>query len=447
MKKITWVFWGFLLALSALWLMADTLWPAQPGVRALRAAWMQYSGTLAFGAMSLAALLAARPLWLEQRLGGLDKAYRLHKWLGIAALTAALVHWLWAKGPKWAIGWGWLADPGRKPKAPPDADLGMVEAALRQYKHLAEDIGGWAFYAAVALIVLALLRRFPYRLFAKTHKLMPMVYLALVCHAVGVVRFSYWSQPVGWAIALLMAAGAVSAARALLGRVGARRTAGGVIEALQHYPALDVLETTIRVDERWQGHRPGQFAFATFDAQEGAHPFTIASAWSASAPRLTFITKALGDHTRTLARRLRVGAGVKIEGPYGCFTFDDGNPRQIWVGGGIGITPFIARLGHLAQGGGSAPTIDLFHCTAEYDPAAIGKLRADAESAGARLHLFVEGKDGRLTGERLRALVPEWKQASVWFCGPVAFARALRADLLAHGLPAHAFHQELFQMR
>jgi predicted ferric reductase len=75
------------------------------------------------------------------------------------------------------------------------------------------------------------------------------------------------------------------------------------------------------------------------------------------------------------------------------------------------------------------------------------ELRADAQAAGVRLHLVVSQRDGRLSGERLRELVPEWKQASVWFCGPAAFGQALRADLVANGLPAEAFHQELFQMR
>ena len=52
-----------------------------------------------------------------------------------------------------------------------------------------------------------------------------------------------------------------------------------------------------------------------------------------------------------------------------------------------------------------------------------------------------------LSGERLRAMVPDWKDASVWFCGPTPFGRALRADLLAQGLEPEAFHQELFEMR
>ena len=70
-----------------------------------------------------------------------------------------------------------------------------------------------------------------------------------------------------------------------------------------------------------------------------------------------------------------------------------------------------------------------------------------AQAAGVRLHVLVDGRDGLLDGERLRAAVPGWAQAGVWFCGPVGFGRALRQDLLAHGLPGRAFHQELFQMR
>lgn len=78
---------------------------------------------------------------------------------------------------------------------------------------------------------------------------------------------------------------------------------------------------------------------------------------------------------------------------------------------------------------------------------AIEKLRADSQAAGVVLHLLIDKQNGRLTGERLRAMVPGWKDASVWFCGPTAFGRALRADLLAQGLEPEAFHQELFEMR
>lgn len=447
MKRIAWVFWLFLLALTGLWLLADTLWPVQPGFFPLRTVWVQYSGVLAMGVMSLAMLLATRPVWLEQHLLGLDKMYRLHKWLGIAALAVSTVHWLWAKGTKWAVGWGWLTRPPRGPR-PSAETLGVVEATLRDWRSLAEGVGEWAFYAAALLIVLALVKRFPYRLFAKTHQLLAVAYLALAFHTVVLLQWSYWSQPVGWVTALLTAAGSVSAVLVLAGRVGARRTTQGRIESLEHYSPLRVLETRIRLEGSWPGHHAGQFAFVTSDPREGAHPYTIASAWNPQDPGITFITKGLGDHTNRLPERLRVGDSVRVEGPYGCFTFDDPRPRQIWIGAGIGITPFIARMKQIAhEGTQGAMPIDLFHPSAQRDPVALDKLRADAEAAGVRLHLFVDAQDGRMDGPRLRALVPDWQNASVWFCGPVPFGRALRLDLTTHGLPPDAFHQELFQMR
>jgi predicted ferric reductase len=39
---------------------------------------------------------------------------------------------------------------------------------------------------------------------------------------------------------------------------------------------------------------------------------------------------------------------VTVEGPYDRFDFEDGKRRQIWVGAGIGITPFIVRMKQLA---------------------------------------------------------------------------------------------------
>ncbi|MBK5144090.1 hypothetical protein I2494_10230 [Budviciaceae bacterium BWR-B9] len=45
------------------------------------------TGILSFGYMSAAMLLAVRPTWLEKWLNGLDKMYRLHKYLGIGSLT------------------------------------------------------------------------------------------------------------------------------------------------------------------------------------------------------------------------------------------------------------------------------------------------------------------------------------------------------------------------
>ena len=447
MKRIAWAFALIFGGLSALWGLADTWWPAPYGYFDFRTVWVQYSGVLVLGAMSVAMVLAVRPAWLEPHLHGLDKMYRLHKWLGIATLVLGLVHWVWAKGTKWAVGWGWLVKPQHKPRPALDS-LSSLEAWLLSMRGLAEGLGEWAFYAALVLLVLALVQRFPYRWFAKTHLLLAVAYLVLVFHSFVLVQYSYWSQPIGWVLAVLLVAGTVSAVLVLLGRVGAQRKAQGQICALRPFPSLNMLEILVQMSGQWRGHQPGQFAFLTTDRSEGAHPYTIASAWDSQQPQLRFVTKALGDHTRCLPELLKVGDRVSVEGPYGCFSFADKRARQIWIGAGIGITPFIGRLQYLAR---QQPTIrqqiDLFNVTAVYDPEAWEQLCELARAARVTLHVWRSEEQGKLSGEQLRQHVPEWQQASVWFCGPAAFGQSLARDLRAHGLEAQHFHQELFNMR
>ena len=442
MKRIKLAYVGLLVVLSLLWWMADPLLPDGYEYFALRTLAINYTGILGIGVMSVGMILALRPVRLEPLLGGLDKTYRLHKWLGITGLVVSVTHWLWAQGTKWAVGWGWLVKPARGPRV---EQTDPILNFFQQQRGLAETIGEWAFYAAVVLIVLALVKRFPYRLFFKTHRVLAVVYLFLVVHSVVLMPFGYWTQGVGPVITLLMALGSVAAVVSLLRKVGHRRKAVGEIVELLRFPDNQVLKVGIRFKDRWAGHEAGQFAFVTFDTAEGAHPFTISSGWTGDG-RLFFLIKGLGDYTARLPELLRVGDVVTVEGPYGRFAFASGKRRQIWVGGGIGITPFIARMKALAVEP-DGREIDLFYSTAAPDAGFIARLQRDADAAGVRLHVLVSARDGRLDVARICAAVPAWPEADIWFCGPGGFGQALREGFTAKGLSAGDFHQELFDMR
>src|SRR3546814_19222313 len=96
---------------------------------------------------------------------------------------------------------------------------------------------------------------------------------------------------------------------------------------------------------------------------------------------------------------------------------------------------------------GARAEIDLFHCTAEVDEEALGKLQADAAAAHIRLHVLVDARDGRPDGARIRAAVPEWREASLWFCGPLGFGEQLRRHFAAVGFSiAQRFPQELLPL-
>jgi predicted ferric reductase len=432
----------YTVGLTALWLLSLDPGALSAGFWLTRRTLVYGTGVLAIGLMSVAVILAARPVWFETPLGGLDKFYRLHKWLGIGAFIFSTAHWVLRMGPSWIARLGWFELPER-PARPPQASEGFN--VFHDLREVAAHIGEWAFYLLVALVVLALWKRFPYKYFFKTHKLMAAVYLLLVFHTFILVDLNYWSKPIGPVLAILMILGFAATMISLLQRIGQARKASGTVASLKLYDDNAVLDVTVRLDTAWSGHDAGQFAFVNFDDPEDAHPFTISSAW-ADDGLLTFTIKGLGDYTRTLATSLHVGQGVVVEGPYGRFNFLGDRRRQIWIGGGVGITPFIARLNALAQEVHSE-RIDLFYSTSAPDSSFIGNAQQLAERAGVRLHLLIESLDGRLTLDRLETLAPDWLDADVWFCGPSAFANAMRNPMIARGLSPSQFHQELFEMR
>ena len=444
-SRIQWALGGVLLTVLALWLATGPFDGLGLGVFALRAPLLQGTGMLAMAAMSVSMVLATRPVFFEPWLGGLDKMYRLHKWLGISALVFAFSHWLWVEAPKWLVDFGWLVRPARAPRVPSADPEPAIGALLQGLRGPAEGLGEWAFYALVLLVALALWKRFPYRRFFQTHRLLSVVYLVLVFHAVVLTSDGTWLQPAGAVMALLLLGGTVAALMVLFGAVGRSRQAVAEVDAISLPAGSDVLQVDVRLKSRWAGHQAGQFAFVRFDGSEGAHPFTITSPWVDDG-RMVFLIKGLGDYTRQLPALLKAGDLLRVEGPYGTFNFVGKPGRQVWVGGGIGITPFIARLQQLALCP-DGKAIDLFYTTATPRVGVVARLTAAAHAAGVRLHVMVDAVDGRLNAERLCAAVPHWRTADVWFCGPAAFGQALRHDLLAKGLPSRDFHQELFNLR
>lgn len=439
MTRIFALFWTLCLGLTALWVAADPVLLGVHPFKDLQQPLIQFSGILAMGAMSVSLLLALRSVAVEPYVGGLDKSYRLHKWLGVTTLIMALAHWLLITAPGLLGGAAEQRGRGGPRFVPPGP------AWLRALQGPAKGVGSWMLWATAILVVLALLRRFPYRWFLRTHRLLAIVFLLLVFHALVLLKTAYWTHAIAYVLALLMAAAVAASLYILVRRVGRTRKAVGEITGVTSHQDGQVLGVEVCLKDRWPGHEPGQFAFATFDAAEGPHPFTISSRWNDDG-RLVFLIKALGDYTRALPASLRIGSLVTVEGPYGRFNFRGARERQIWVSAGIGITPFISRMQELAANP-DLRDVDLYHATADREAHEVKQLRRLAAAARIRLHVWVAKEQGRLTAPKIMQELPDWRSADVWFCGPVVFGKELRREFASAGLPSNAFHQELFHLR
>jgi predicted ferric reductase len=126
------------------------------------------TGLGSFALMSLAMVLATRPARLERFFGGMDRIYRLHKWAGILAVGFAALHWLVEMSDD-LIKTLW----GREGRLPKDHGGGLLEAM----RDVAEELGEFAIYALLAMLVLTLWKRFPFRIWRYLHKGMPVLYL------------------------------------------------------------------------------------------------------------------------------------------------------------------------------------------------------------------------------------------------------------------------------
>jgi predicted ferric reductase len=160
------------------------------------------SGLMSIALMSLGMLLATRPVWLEKPLDGMDRIYRSHKWAGILAIGFAATHWLIEMS-----GDILKSTIGREGRVPKEKFTGLAEVL----RDLAKDLGEWAIYFALAMLVISLWKRFPYRAWQLLHRAMPLLYLALGFHAAMLAPRDYWTQPVGALLAVLLVVGAYGA--------------------------------------------------------------------------------------------------------------------------------------------------------------------------------------------------------------------------------------------
>lgn len=438
MKKLYLYVLGLLATCTLIWLQAEPNIFSSNSFMQWRSSLIQGTGILALLLLTLTMLLALRLPWIEKLTSGLDKGYRLHKWVAIWGVIIGAVHWLLAIVPKQLVQLG-LIERGSHARLELDPD--SLQALVIGLRGGAESLGEMALYGFIGLTIIALFAPIKYKRFKLTHKAMAVAFIVIAYHSIILIKPSYWDSlitplTIGFAII-----GSACAIWSLLGRIGQRRTHQGTIRDLIYNP--DNQTTTLAIAlPTWPGHQSGQFAFLKVKGEE-PHPFTISS--QADNAHLEFTIKALGDFTSTLHQRLSVGEQVAVEGPYGEFHFEDKKP-QIWIAGGIGIAAFQARLAELKDDK-NHPPVRLYYCTQASSPSFVEPLKMAARDAGVDFHLIDNQRQTLFTVDDIGSTPEELSKHSIWFCGPLGFGDALKRQLKAKRFQLSHFHYELFNFR
>lgn len=386
------------------------------------------SGVLGLAMMLVAAIISIRIPGLDLPFGGLVEMWKVHHWLGAGAFLSMLAHPL-------LLAFSALPE-----------SLQAAAAVLWP----AGGLAGWLGWGTLLLSMVFLAPSFwffgtpHYQRWKYMHALAAPALLLALAHTLMLGR----SVP----MALWWLLGAL-AVIALAFRLGWRKLMPGRRYAITRVEALAdrVVELSLSpVEGPQMKFRAGQFVYlAPLDRQlksgrREEHPYTLSSAPGEAELRIGI--KAFGDASTAL-QEVSAGSEAMLDGPYGRF-FEPGlRGPELWIGGGIGITPFVsrARAWHKAA---SAVDVHLVYCANDPERAYyLGQFhKAAAVAPGLRISTHYFRDEGPLDLGWLQTNCPDAASRTWYVCGPEPLLKITAELRKKLGVPRHRYRSESFDL-
>jgi predicted ferric reductase len=293
-----------------------------------------------------------------------------------------------------------------------------------------------AAWMAVAIFVVAFIfsyqRRLKFRAWRLWHMLFPLAFCGAMYHALAFAADAWPDQAIIYGS---LGLGGISLLILGLGyywNPAARHYRIHSLEKVSPTVWELLLEPKNKRDSR-ESCRAGQIIYLRFlnhAFSSALHPFSVASC--RLEPYLRLYIKSLGRDTSHL-QDLRLQDEVEVYGPFAELKLQL-DREQIWIGGGIGIAPFLGFL-HCTQDL-KTPPLHVLHFVSRpeeiVDSADVRKLRETAPSLS--WHDIVDEK-GRLPNlERLDAVLKSSSRPRIVICGPNLFMRMVRQHLAKQGI-------------
>lgn len=398
------------------------------------------AGLVATDLVLVMILLAAR-VPVVDRFFGHDRAIAVHGSLGKPVLYLLLAH-----GLLLTVGYG-LSD-RMNPVGETLSLFTTVEDMPLAYLSLG------LFVTVVVTSLVAVRRKLPYEVWHGIHLLTYAAVAVALPHqlSVGSVLVSGTWQRVYWITLYVVVLAAVVVYRFAMPLIATFRHRIRVTGVEPIAPGVYSIHLAGRDLDRLgvEGGQFGIWRFWTARTWFHAHPVSFSALPGRDTARIT--VRDLGAGSRRLGR-IRPGAFVSLEGPYGLFTSRARTaPYLSLVASGIGITPVRALLEDSDPRPGEA-TILLRGSDADqrylWDEVAdlAARTRSElfammgARPAGAAAW---QSADDFRRGVTLVSTFPHLLQSDVYICGPQAWADLVARDARLAGVPEHQIHQERF---
>lgn len=422
--------WPVVLILSfvpvVLWLFAPSALPRFGGSTIILGSLGQVTGLIGAAMFGLNLILSARLTFLEKHFRGLNRVYLKHSQLGQISLLLLLVH------PFLLL-----------QKYAGNSLARSAEFLLPSTNNWPQTWGILGLWLMVFLIILTLYLRPEYNIWKLTHKFLGFAFFLGALHIFLIPSDTYSFLPLRVYMLGLAGVGLLAFLyRSVFGKW------------LVHYytykvtavTPLNQLVTEIRMEPvgTTMPYTAGQFIFISFkDKNIGSetHPFSMTSDPNGST--LSIGVKNLGDYTSTL-NELAVGSIAKIEGPFGVFSYENSpNNNQVWIAGGIGITPFVSMARSLKPENGLK--IDFYYCFQKPEDAAyLDVIQQLPLQNMLNITPFCGTTEGRIDVTYIENKSGPLVNKDIYLCAPPVMIEALRSQLLSKGVPLSQIHSEEF---
>lgn len=406
------------------------------------------AGIAGFILYAINMLLSVRRRWLERFFNGLNRVYIAHHLTGGIALILLSFHPLFLAVRYIELGALSTLKDAAHALLPRAVNLNENFRVVQQ--QVAVDNGFIAFTGMVVLLILTFFIKLPYRIWLFTHKFLGLAFFFGTLHVLfissDVSRSTFLkSYMLVWTVIGLGA----FIYRSIFGAIFVRRYPVQV-SRVQKLPK-DVISIDLKPIEDDIPFKPGQFVFVRFNWQKHRgilpefHPFSIASRPGEGVVRV--VAKALGDHTKAMLN-IPQGAVAEIEGAFGKFDYQRfANSPQIWVAGGIGITPFLSMAGTLDA---KSPQVTLFYSVVGRDEIIghdIFSSVAPKTSPNFKYQPFVTSETKKfIDAKYLAETCGGLDGKEIFLCGPPPMMKALKKQLRQQGVKASRIHSEEFAM-
>ncbi len=171
--------------------------------------------------------------------------------------------------------------------------------------------------------------------------------------------------------------------------------------------------------------------------------FTIASAPFERHVMVTtrFATREGSTFKKTL-KALKVGDEIEVSDLDGDFTLGDPKKEQVFIAGGIGITPFRSMLKQ-ATHDGKRLRVTLLYANRNKIAAYQKELEAlAARNPNFKIHYLFSPQ--RIDKDTIKGLVPDLKKPLFYISGPEPMVEGVGKMLLQLGVPAKRIKQDWF---